>query len=143
MGHNKEAPIMSEEQGPVDPVSDVDVRISPDPTDDPTFQQMLDDRARNEAAITEAELELLAQANQLQEDLAMAAAEEELLVRAGGSGPRAAAGAADLDRAIDLLFGFLAAHGTAIVLDLATGNLADPKWSRAWREFVASAGRAA
>ena len=143
MGHNKEVQIMSEDQGPVDPVSDVEVRISADPADDPTFQQMLDDRARNEAAITEAELELLAQANQLQEDLAMAEAEQELLARAGGARPRVSDGAANLDRAIDLLFGFLAAHGTAIVLDLATGHLADPKWSRTWREFVASAGQAA
>jgi hypothetical protein len=138
MGHNTEVSIMSEEQDPVDPVSDVDVRISPDPADDPSFQEMLDDRARNEAAVTEAELELLAQANQLQEDLAMDEAERELLAKAREPSGRPPAQTADLDRAVDLLFGFLAAHGTAIVLDLATGQLADPKWARAWREFVAS-----
>lgn len=134
---------MSEEQGSVDAMSDANVRISAELADDPSFQELLDERARNEAAITEAELELLAQANQLQEDLAMADAEGELRVRVGEAGGGAPDRAADLDRAVDLLFGFLAAHGTAIVFDLAVGQLVDSKWSRAWREFVDSRGRAA
>jgi hypothetical protein len=143
MGHNSEVPIMSDEPSDVDPVSDVDVRISPGPVDDPSFQELVDERARNDAAVTEAELELLAQVNQLQEDLALADAERELGDRAGvASGPTSTP-AADLNRAVDLLFRFLATHGTTIVFDLATGRLADPKWARTWREFVAAEGRAA
>jgi hypothetical protein len=160
MGHNQEVPIMPEEHGPVDPVPnpvpdpatdpaspDPGVRMPSDPVDDddddPLFQQMLDDRARNEAALADAELELLAQADQLQEELVMDEAGRELLAQAAAAGHPPPDWAADPDRAADLVNAFLDAHGTAMVLDLMAGLLADPKWSRAWREFVASRGRAA